>query len=512
MNTVELAELPLEILKQRARKGDRPALQALRERGFFQSRTREQGFPASRAQRSLWLSASKERAGDAYVISLALRLRGALRRRELERAMETLYARHETLRTRFAERAGALRQFVDPPGRLPLTVWDFSTATDPEAECRACLQRQLLDRFDLRQAPLWQAHLCRLGDDDHVWALLIHHIIADAWSLEVLQRELASVYQAYCAGQPDPLPPLARQYRDYAADGNDHDTATEVEASRRYWHDQLAPPLPVLPLPTDFPRSGGGQSAGASLPVRWDEAHVAALGDLAAQHNATLFIALQALVKLVLYRYSGQTDLIVGTPIAGREHPDAEDQVGLFINLLPLRDRIDPAGSFVDLLEQASRTAYAAYAHRHYPFDALVEELAEPGSAAATPLLNVVVALQNVTAANIAVAGLRISDFSPGTALAKYDLIFEFAQQGEELVLLLSYRTGLFERATIERLCGHLGRVLEAVIAEPNRAIRELPLLSRAEQLKAFNAGGYYYDEQSSTSDTLVFLRDQPAD
>jgi hypothetical protein len=234
-----------------------------------------------------------------------------------------------------------LRQFVDAPGALPLTVWDFRAAANPEAECRACLQRQVLMPFDLRQAPLWRVHLCQLGNTDHVWALLIHHIIADAWSLEVLQRELALVYQAYCARRQSPLPPLVHQYRDYAAGKFSRETAVELAASRRYWQDKLATPLPVLQLPTDFPRSSAGQSTGASLQVRWDEAHVGALQDLAARHDATLFIALQALVKVLLYRYSGQTDLIIGTPIAGRDHIALEGQVGLFINLLALRDQID---------------------------------------------------------------------------------------------------------------------------------------------------------------------------
>jgi amino acid adenylation domain-containing protein/non-ribosomal peptide synthase protein (TIGR01720 family) len=497
-----IAELPIQSLKQRARNGDREALQALRDGGFFRTQATVAGLPVSHAQQRLWVAVHQDRAGDAYVISLSLRLCGPLRHAELQQALATLSARHETLRTRFAEIQGELRQFVDAPGAVALPVADFRAAADPEMECRAYLQGRLLAPFDLRQGPLWRVDLCRLSAADHVLVLLIHHIIADAWSLEVLQREWALLYQAYCAGKPDPLPPLVQQYRDYVAWQRGRETTEAFTAARRYWRDQLSMPLPRLQLPTDFPRPRQRQSAGASLQLHWDEIHAAALRELATRHNTTLFIALQALVKVLLYRYSGQTDIVIGTPIAGRDHAALEDQVGLFINLLPLRDRVDPHLGFDRFLEQVSHTAYAAYAHRHYPFDALVEDLAVTRDTSHAPLFDVLVTLQNVAPAEVALADLRIGEFTLGAPFAKYDLTFEFAEYGGALVLVLTYSTALFEAATIERLGGHLDRLLEGVLAEPERAIGELPLLTGAEraQLAAWNATATAYPRQATVA------------
>ncbi|HEU4596571.1 MAG TPA: amino acid adenylation domain-containing protein, partial [Pyrinomonadaceae bacterium] len=504
---MDISEIQVAALKQKALEGDLEALRALREGGFFKSLSAAHGFPTSRAQKRLWVSVKRERAGDTYVISLALRLDGSLRQDALRHALETLQARHETLRTRFAERDGELRQFVEETCPLPLTFKDLHAAGNPEAECREFLQEQLLTPFDLDRAPLWRAHLCRLAEAEHVLALFIHHLVADAWSMEILKRELAVAYHSYCEGRPDALPPLAHQYRDYASGRFDRLTAaTTAAASRLYWQDKLSAPPPRLQLPTDFPRKGGVQSAGACERVQWEAERVNALKGYAASHGASLFVVLQALVKVLLYRYTGQTDLIVGTPFAGRNHPELEGQVGLFINLLALRDRVEPEGDFAQLLGQSIETAYGAYEHGDYPFDELVEGLSKNGDAGQSPLFDVLVALQNVPAANVSVSELRASEFQLADPHAYYDLTFEFAEQGDGLVLLLTYSTELFEAATVRRMCGHLERLTEAVLTEPGKAIRELPLLTEAEraQFDAWNRTETAYPRRQTVAELFA--------
>ena len=342
--------------------------------------------------------------------SLALRLRGPLRQTELQHAMETLYVRHETLRTRFVERAGDLRQFVDAPGPLPLTVWDFRAAARSRggmpcvfaATSTYAIRSPAVSAMAGSPVPARGCGSCMgTADPSHHRRCLVAGSAAAGKPSSTRRTVRDGIIRCHPSfTNTEIMPPgssVARQprkLRPRVAIGRKAGCATASVAAA-----------------DGLPRSSGGQSVGASLQVHWDEARVGALQDLAARHDATLFIALQALVKLLLYRYSGQTDLIIGTPIAGRDSPALEGRVGLSSTCWRCATRSIPKAASIRLLEQASHTAYDAYTHRDYPFDSLIEDLTKPFDTAPTQLFNVLVALQNVAAADVAcvrLAGRRI--------------------------------------------------------------------------------------------------------
>ena len=475
---MDVAELSTEDLKARAREGDRIALQALRRRGAMRTAAPGSAVPASRAQWRVWLAAEKHPGGRPHAISVARRLRGVMDEAAWRYAFSAVEARHETLRTLFVERDGVLWQVVAPRGEAPLILGDFSVYPDPEAACRAYLQEAAGRPIDLGRGPLWTAHLARLGPADHVLALRIHHIIADARSLEVLQRDLALFYEARRAGTSDPLPPLLAPSPDLAPLEDGEDPAQ----SRHYWVTKLADPPPLPALPLDFTRSAAPTHAGAAVQLRLGPLLTADLRALATRHHATLFMTLHAVLVLLLHRYTNEIDIVVGAPVAARESQGSEDRIGLFINLVALRDRIDPAWSFERLLAETGRTVRKALAHRRYPFDRVVAEFAAAGHRGGAALFNVILALQHAASTDARLSGLTVADFPLDAPFAEYDLAFEFAETADGLVMVVTYATDLFSGATIARMAGHYRRLLEGLAAAPERAVGAVELLDAAER------------------------------
>ena len=456
-------------------------------------------YPASFAQERIWVLSQMDRSADAYIIVRALRLRGPIDSAALSATFDDMMGRHEILRARFTMQENILHQVVEPHIPSPLTENDVSNAADPEAAYRALLHADASMPFDLAQAPLWRVRLCKIGDEDWLLTQVIHHIIADAWSLELIQQEIALRYQAHAAGVKTALPAPKLTYGDFAIRQRTAEARRNMEAARAYWLEKLAEPT-LLELPTDMPGPRRTGPAGDSFRHMIDPIHVRDLKILATSHGASLFMALTALVKLLLYRYSHQRDIIVGTPVAGRESEELETIIGLFMNVVALRDQIDPAAGFTTLLDQVSRTALEALTHQHYPLEELIGDLGIERDAARAPLFDVLVALQNVPAAEAQVADIKISPFEVGQETAKYDLLFEFAEQGEGLVLDLSYRTSLLSKAAIGRLCTHFERLLESILAAPEAPVGSLALLSRAErdEIAGWSGGASPYPRDAS--------------
>ena len=462
----------------------------------------KQSYPGSFTQQRLWILSQMDRSIDAYVITRALRLRGPLDLPALTATLDGIMARHEMLRTRFEMHDGALRQIVEPHISAPLTQSDVSGTADPEAACRAFLEEELAAPFALSRAPLWRVRLCKLGDGDWVLALIVHHIIADAWSMELLQQELALRYQAHVSGAELALPAPRRNYGDYAAWQRSPNACEAMEEARNYWMEKLADPE-LLELPSDMPGPRRMLAPAATLRHAFDPIQVQALKMLATDRSSSLFMALTALVKTLLYRYCGQRDITVGTPVAGRDWPELETVVGLFMNVVALRDKIDPGDGFTTLLDQVARTAYEAFAHQNYSLEHLIDDLDLERDAARAPLFDVLIALQNVPAASSRVADLQIGPFEAGPEAAKYDLIFEFAEDGDGLILNLIYSTGLFSTAAMTRLCSHLERLLERLLSAPEAPIGTLSLLTRAEraELAGWAGGDSAYPREASLAD-----------
>ncbi|HEY4748623.1 MAG TPA: condensation domain-containing protein, partial [Steroidobacteraceae bacterium] len=390
---------------------------------------------------------------------------------------------------------------IDPP--WPVRLEPLAVAPDQAGEQARAIMQQ---RFDLAEDRLLRVALLRLAADQHVLVLAMHHVVSDGWSIGVLVREVEALYAAFARGQPSPLPELPVQYADYAvwqrrwlADG-------ALERQLGYWTDQLAGAPAALELPTDRPRPAVPSFRGAVHHFTIDAARTAALANLARQDGATLFMLLLAAFQVLLARWSGQHDVVVGTPIAGRTRAETEGLIGFFVNMLALRSRLDGAASFRSVLHGVKAAALDAYAHQDLPFEKLVEALHPIRDLSREPIVQAVFALQNMPQQPTRMAGLAIEPFDTGPVPAKFDLELSMVEADGALAASMVYATDLFDAATIERLAGHLARLLDAIVADPEHRTSELPLLGKAErrQLAAWAGTVVPYPEDRCLQDLFA--------
>jgi amino acid adenylation domain-containing protein len=447
--------------------------------------SREQELPLSHAQQRLWFLDQLDPGSVTYNIPEAVRLQGRLDVEALERTLNEVVRRHEVLRTTFVAVNGESVQVIAPPSRLGLPVLDLSEL--PEGERGAAVDRltaaEAQRPFDLSAGPLLRVQLLRLDAEDHVVLFTVHHIISDGWSTGILVREVAALYEAYVAGRESPLPELEIQYADYAVWQREWLQGEVLEQQLAYWRQQLAE-LPVLQLPTDKPRppvpSHQGRAIGFSVPAEL----TAELKRLSHTEGVTLYMTLLAAFKILLWRYSGQSDVVVGTPIAGRNHLATEELIGLFVNTLVLRTDLSGNPSFSELLERIREVTLGAYAHQDLPFEKLVEELQPERDMSRSPLFQVMFMLENATAEILRLPGLDASEVSGGDETAKFDLTLGLAENDGALYGSLQYRTDLFEAARIERLVQHYQLLLEGIAGHADRPLSELPLLLEEDRHK----------------------------
>ncbi|HSK76486.1 MAG TPA: amino acid adenylation domain-containing protein, partial [Thermoanaerobaculia bacterium] len=448
---------------------------------------RDRELPLSFAQQRLWFLWQLEPESPVYNNPKALRISGALDPGLIERTLGEIVRRHEVLRTTFPAADGRPAQRIDPAARLALPVQDLSALPDPEEEARRAARAEALAPFDLaREIPV-RGRLLRLAARDHVLLLSTHHIASDAWSLGVLEREVTALYAAFAAGRPSPLPELPVQYADFAAWQREWLQGEVLERQLAAWREQLAGALPLLPLPLDRPRPPVASSRGELLRLSLPPALARSLAELCQRRALTLFMPLLAGFQALLARLSGQPDVSVGTPIAGRRHVETEGLIGFFVNTLVMRSRVDAGRSFEGLLGQVRDLALAAYAHQDLPFERLVEELSPERSLAHTPLFQVMLILQNVERSGVRVGDLELSPFGAEAGVAKFDLLLSVTEEDGELHGLFEYRAGLFDRTTVLRLAAHLVSLLESAAAAPETLLCDLAVLTPAErhQLRA---------------------------
>jgi amino acid adenylation domain-containing protein/non-ribosomal peptide synthase protein (TIGR01720 family) len=473
----------LEELKHRAKTGDLESLQILRDSGFFQKqKAAKEGYAVSYAQKRLWILDQMEEHSAAYNIPGALRLEGSLNTKVFKSALEAVVARHESLRTTFINFNNELRQLIHTKNPFRLEEIDLSLVNEAEKIVQEYVYQDAASSFDLQTGPLLRAKLFKLAPEQHVFVFNIHHIVCDAWSMEVLVREVMTLYAAYLKGAANPLLPLKIQYKDYAAWHNAQIESREAQLHHQYWHRQLSGPLPILPLPTDYSRPPVLTFSGKTLSCHFDSPWADQLKKLGREHGASLFMTLVALVKVLLYRYSGQPDIIIGTPIAGRDHPDLEDQIGCFVNTLALRDRLVGEQSFVQTLKCVKQTTESAYEHQIYPFDLLVSELNLNRDVSRSPIFDVMVVLQNIETTNFSLGEVKISEFDSGFRVAKFDLTFEFVETSEGLWLALNYNTNLFSESRINNMAGHFQQLLLSIMENVHTPISTLNILSSTEK------------------------------
>jgi len=445
---------------------------------------RGEHLPLSYAQERLWLLEQIGGLGSAYNVPASVRLRGALDVAALERSFTAVVERHEGLRTRFAVVDGSPVQVIDPAGWFGLAIEDLSELPGGERAAAVWARMHVLMRqpFDLERGPLLRAHLLRLSGEEHVAVVVMHHIVSDGWSIGVLIRELGALYAAFSQGRPSPLPALAVQYADYAAWQRGWLQGEVLEKQVSYWKQRLSGAPAALELPSDRQRpavqSYRGAHHGFALPAEL----TASLNELARGAGATLFMVLLAAFKVVLGRWSGQEDIVVGSPIAGRTHRELEGLIGFFVNTLALRTELGGDPSFKELLQRVRETALGAYAHQDLPFEKLVAELQPVRDLSRQPIFQVLFALQNVPRETLQLPGLELRRAGGGRPTAKFDLALSVHEREGRLEGHFEYATDLFDAATIERLAGHLKTLLEGIVTNPDARLSELPLLSEAER------------------------------
>jgi hypothetical protein len=432
-----------------------------------------------------------------------VRLVGPLDVGAVEQSLGEIVRRHEILRTTFILVAGQPCQVIRPASDFKLEIVELTSGHNPgQADDPAFILNVLVKEarqpFDLARGPLLRAVLWRFAAKDHILLLLMHHIISDGWSLQLLFRELSSLYQAYTVGQPSPLPELPIQYADFAVWQRAWLQDRVLETQLAYWKKQLGGKLPVLQLPTDRAHPPIQTSHGATSTFVLPNPLTEALKTLSRQAGVTLYMTLLAAFKTLLYRYTGQTDILVGSPTANRQRRDIEGLIGFFVNTLVLRTDLSGNPTFRDLLGRVREIALAAYAHQDLPFEQLVEVLHPERNLSRPPLFQVMFALQGTPLANLDLPGLTPELIEIDNGTAKFDLSLYLTEDGPRLSEALEYNTDLFDAATIVRLAGHFQTLLAGIVANPDQQLWALPLLAEAEKrqlLLEWNAAGKDYPD-----------------
>jgi non-ribosomal peptide synthetase component F len=449
-------------------------------------RPREGGGPAplSFAQERLWFIDRFEPGSATYNLPSAQRLTGALDEAVLERALGEIVRRHEALRTTFVEADGSPVQVIAPFAGFALPVEDLSGLgeADREAAVRRRAEEEALRAFDLAAGPLFRAVLLRLGAEDHVLLLGMHHIVSDGWSMGVLNRELSALYEAYREGRESPLPELGLQYADYAVWQREQLAGEVLERQLSYWRKRLTGAPELLELPTDRPRPAVQTYRGASVPVEISPELLERLQALGLSEGATLYMVLLGAFQVLLSKYGGSEDVVVGSPIAGRTRAEVEELIGFFVNTLVLRTDLSGDPSFREVLRRVGEVTLGAYEHQEVPFERLVAELQPERSLSHTPLFQVSFALENAEGGQGALPGLQVGGVDAALEIAKFDLSLLATATAQGVRGALNYSTDLFERDTIERMVGHLERVLEQAAADADVRLSQLELLGEAER------------------------------
>ncbi len=451
---------------------------------------------ASFAQQRLWFIDRLEPGSPAYNVPIALRLRGRLEPAALHAGLTAVVARHETLRTAFAERAGEPVPVVAAVAACPCPLLDLRALPEETRarEAERLLAAAALRPFDLARGPLLRAALLSLAAGEHVLVLALHHVVTDGWSMGVLLQELAACYGAFSAGQPPALAPLPLQYADYARWQRSRLTGEWLAPHLAWWRERLAG-VPALDLPADRPRPAVRSSRGDARQFLPSPALARDLRLLARREGATLFMTLLAACETLLWRHTGQEDFAVGTPIANRERAEVEGLIGFFANTLALRSDVDGTGelTFRALLARVRETALAAYAHGEVPFELLVEELAPARDLSRTPLFQVLLPLQALPPELPALPGLELDLVPLATRSAKFDLTLAWIDAGDGATGLVEYDRDLFDAATAERIAARFQTLLAAATAAPDAALAALPWMPETERqqiLEEWSDGG----------------------
>ena len=447
---------------------------------------RERGsinIPLSFAQERLWVMDQLEPNRPIYNVPDTLYFKGPFDRDTLQRCLSEVVRRHEILRTTFQMIDGQPVQVIGPPQPVTLDVIDLSQLTDKERDAKA---QQLVNEesqkpFDLSRGPLLRVQVVRLAEEEHLLLTTMHHIISDGWSLGVMGRELSTLYKAYKSGQSSPLPELPIQYADFALWQREWLQGEVLEKQLDYWREQLSGELPELELPFDRPRPARQTYRGAVVGLDLSAEVSQQLKEIGRERGATLFMMLLAVFNVLLWRYSGQDDLLVGTPIANRNRAETENLIGFFVNTLVLRTKINGASSFRDLLEQVRETTLRAYDHQDVPFEKLVEELQPERNLSRHPLFQVMFSLNEMQ--DLELTGLDMRWRQSEIRTVKFDMTLTMATDEDFVGGSFIYNIDLFDAATMKRMVRYFELLLKSIADNPDQRLADLPLPAAEQQI-----------------------------
>ena len=445
---------------------------------------RPDGAPAepSFAQLRLWFMEQLQPGAIAYVLpDITYRVRGALDAGALETAVQDVAARHAVLRSRFEDGDGSPRVVYEDPGEIRLRMVDLSGTPDPEQAVREFVREAARTPFDLSTGPLMRPTLLRLGADDHVLQVTVHHSVFDGSSLGVFEEDLSTAYRAASQGRPAPWQALAVDYADFAAWQRRTLSPEATERHLAYWREQLAGAPPALELPTDRSRPPVPSYRGNTVSFTVPRDVTGSLRELAQHHRATLFMTAMAAYQVLLGRYAGTEDVIVGFPTAGRDRPELEALIGFFVNSLPLRTHLEPRRPFTELLDQVRDAVFDAFAHQDLPFDQLVEELAPPRDLSRSPVIQTWVDLFS-PGCRLVLGEAGVEKFATQWYSTRFDLELHLVEHEDgSLGGHLVYAVDLFEKATAERFAEHYVTLLSSIAQNPRRPLQDLALANDAE-------------------------------
>ena len=442
---------------------------------------RGERLPLSFAQERLWFLDQLIGSDATYIIPSAISLKGTLNVEALEQSLTEIVCRHESLRTNFISVDGRPEQVIRPEGSFPLPVIDLSQSEDRDSALRQYLRRNASEPFDLTRDSLIRAFLLRLDSHEFVLLLTLHHIIFDGWSIGVLLRELSLLYNAFAAGEPSPLDELHVQYADFAVWQRNWLQGKVLSDQLAYWKKQLADPIP-LELPTDRSRPEIQTFKGSFEELKISPQFTQELKDFGREEGATLYMTLVTAFGALLSRYSGQEDLMVGYPIANRNHTEIEPLLGFFVNTLALRFDLSGNPSFRELLARVRDTALESYNHQDLPFEQLVEALQPERDTSRNPLIQTLFALQNADRSRLDLTDLTSSLLDPVSPQVRFDLEIHFSEYEDGLIGLFGYHSDLFDAESIVSLTRHYHALLREAVDQPDKPISELSMLDEEEK------------------------------
>lgn len=459
-------------------------------------------YDVSNAQRRLWILNKLKPDNTAYNMPGAYLLKGPLDAGALKGAFQALIERHESLRTVFIETNSAPMQKINTKAYQVIGEIDLNSTINNETEAAEIARQEAMTPFDLSEGPLVRAKLISLGHERHVFIINMHHIISDAMSMQVIVDEIGALYSAFIRGEKNPLAPLRIQYKDYAAWQNTELHSSNMEQSKHYWHEKLGGELTALALPEDFPRPPVKTFNGATCSLCLDSALVSALAVAAKEQGASLFMVLLATLKIMLYRYTGQNDIIIGTAAANRDHEDLQAQIGFYINTLALRDNIYAHDSLTSVLDKVSKTTEEALQHQSYPFDAVVDELSLNRDISRSPIFDVAISLNEEGASGQEpIPGIEVTVFYDDWGTSKVDVLFSFTMSRDALTLEINYNTDLYNDNTITAMAEHFNVLAAEAVKRPYDNISSLEIMTAKEKhavLFEFNGSTSSFPSEAS--------------